>query len=589
MKHPAPSIILAILLAICLTSFSQGIWTPLNNLAPNLNSGVMLLLTDGTVITNTADDMDVYSTTWNKLTPDSTGSYVNGTWSTIAPMIDTRLYFASQVLQNGKVYVAGGEYGTGSGSAEIYDPLADTWTSIIVVDSSSIIYDGNSQLLPDGRVMQNVVIDDSIGYGIKNFIYDPVADTFSIGAMCLQNADEAPWVKLADNSILFEDFGDTLTERYIPALDLWIRDSSMPFILNDTFVWDNGPGLLLPNGKAFFIGSTGQTLTYTPSGDTTLGSWLATSSVPNGNSMTDGAAAMMADGHILCATSPAPNGYSNDSSFYSPTYFYDYNYITDSFVPVLSPDGFDALYGIVCYETNMLDLPDGTVLFSVQSLNQYYIYTPGNAPLAAGKPTINTVSQTGCDFMITGTLFNGISQGAAYGDDWQMATNYPIVRLIAYGKTYYARTTRWNSTGVQRGALPDTAYFTIPDSTLRSGNYALLLSANGISSDTFNIAFVQCRPAPPTGIADIYNTPVQLKANPNPANGQTELSFTTTAAGNYVIKLTDVCGKILLTQPGQAVPGNNLSTLQLTGIAKGIYMATFEMSGERGTTKIVVQ
>jgi hypothetical protein len=61
--------------------------------------------------------------------------------------------------------------------------------------------------------------------------------------------------------------------------------------------------------------------------------------------------------------------------------------------------------------------------------------------------------------MLTGTGFNGNSEGAVYGDDWQMNTNYPIVSLVdTGGKVYYARTFNWNSTGVMRGTLPDTVY-----------------------------------------------------------------------------------------------------------------------------------
>ncbi len=56
-----------------------GTWSTLNNLSIDFNAGVMLLLTDGTVITHTYTG-GTYGTYWNKLTPDSSGSYKNGTW-----------------------------------------------------------------------------------------------------------------------------------------------------------------------------------------------------------------------------------------------------------------------------------------------------------------------------------------------------------------------------------------------------------------------------------------------------------------------------------------------------------------------------
>lgn len=112
------------------TAASAAGWTPLAN-RPSVDSiQLMILMTDGSVMMHTFDDIQ----TWVKLTPDAKGSYVNGTWVTLGKMITPRLYFASQVLQNGKLWVMGGEY-TGpfqdanwGSQAEIYDPLRNTWS-----------------------------------------------------------------------------------------------------------------------------------------------------------------------------------------------------------------------------------------------------------------------------------------------------------------------------------------------------------------------------------------------------------------------------------------------------------------------------
>src|SRR5438045_948307 len=53
------------------TATQAGTWTPLVNQAPE-NLGVMMLLSDGTVAAN-----GFFDNTWYRLTPDSTGSYVN--------------------------------------------------------------------------------------------------------------------------------------------------------------------------------------------------------------------------------------------------------------------------------------------------------------------------------------------------------------------------------------------------------------------------------------------------------------------------------------------------------------------------------
>ena len=102
-----------------------GSWQPLTN-QPTFNASTMLLLTDGTVMCQESN-----RAAWWRLTPDEWGDYANGTWSALAPMIDPRLYYASAVLADGRVFVAGGEYSgvlqADWNRVEIYDPLADAW------------------------------------------------------------------------------------------------------------------------------------------------------------------------------------------------------------------------------------------------------------------------------------------------------------------------------------------------------------------------------------------------------------------------------------------------------------------------------
>ena len=122
---------------IALPIVTAGIWIPLLHQAPD-DIHLMLLLSDGTVMAKGfAGGGDGIGNAWYKLTPDANGNYVTGTWSTRAPMQDTRLYFSSQVLKDGKVFIAGGEYPRnvnngilGRATAEIYDPVTNSWTRI---------------------------------------------------------------------------------------------------------------------------------------------------------------------------------------------------------------------------------------------------------------------------------------------------------------------------------------------------------------------------------------------------------------------------------------------------------------------------
>jgi hypothetical protein len=124
------------LVALSSMAYAQGrspaSWTPLTSLPPGGSVINMLLLTDGSVITQSGDD----GQHWFKLTPDARGSYVNGTWTTLAPMSIPRIYFTTNVLQDGRVWLLGGEY-TGpyfdpniAPSGEIYDPIKNAWSPI---------------------------------------------------------------------------------------------------------------------------------------------------------------------------------------------------------------------------------------------------------------------------------------------------------------------------------------------------------------------------------------------------------------------------------------------------------------------------
>ena len=92
----------------------------------------MMVMTDGTVLIHEDN-----TGAWDKLTPSSTGSYVNGTWSAVASMPSgyQPLYYASQILPTGQLLVDGGEY-NGSNTevwttkGAIYNPITNTWASV---------------------------------------------------------------------------------------------------------------------------------------------------------------------------------------------------------------------------------------------------------------------------------------------------------------------------------------------------------------------------------------------------------------------------------------------------------------------------
>lgn len=582
---------LVMLTLICIgllntTIYAQGTWLQLNNVPPDYNNGVMLLLSDGTVICKTSSGSGSNGTVWDKLTPDSFGSYANGTWSTIAPMHNDRLYFSSQILMNGQVYVAGGEYGSGYGSAEIYEPLANTWTPVPQLTSGDTFFDACSEILPDGKVMQSNfnAAEDYKG----NYIYDKATNTFSHGPTCHSYYGEAEvtWIKLADSSILFVDFVSTTSERYIPSLNEWIEDATVPINIYDSVSNESGPGFLLPDGRAFLTGGGGVTAFYTPTGTTSPGTWVAGPMLPNGQGIPDGPGSMMVNGKILLVTSPIPYRNPTDTNYFpSPMSFYEFDYLTDSFTQIPSPFGGDTLTGAPFYD-HLLNLPDGTILFSEGWTKGYAIYVPDGSPLVSGQPTINTIIPENCDtYQITGMLFNGITEGSSYGDDWQMATNYPIVRLTTGTNVYYARTYNWNSTGVMTGSQADTTTFVLPPG-LPGGTYSLTVSANGNASAPTTFTYTPCTPA---GIAQTIPISSDMNVYPNPANTKTTVSFNSNNGGLYTMRFMNMIGQIITEESGTALPGTNNYTLHLNGTARGVYVVVIEQADQVNQVKVMVE
>src|SRR5580658_9861330 len=152
---------------------AQGTWTPLTHLPPT-NIDLMLLLPDGTVLA--ADgytDGYAVGSNWYRLTPDAKGSYINGTWTTVAAMHDSRLYDATDVLTNGRIFAAGGYFGSGSGSAEIYDPLLNTRT-MCSSGTGQQFSDAESVVLPDSTILIAPTIPNLYG---QTAVYDPATDT----------------------------------------------------------------------------------------------------------------------------------------------------------------------------------------------------------------------------------------------------------------------------------------------------------------------------------------------------------------------------------------------------------------------------
>jgi hypothetical protein len=84
------------------------------------------------------------------------------------------------------------------------------------------------------------------------------------------------------------------------------------------------------------------------------------------------------------------------------------------------------------YVGHLLVLPTGQILFTDFSTD-VEVYTPAGTYDSKWAPTISSVPgalSRGKTYTVAGTQLNGLSQGGSYGDDFQDATNFPLVRLV---------------------------------------------------------------------------------------------------------------------------------------------------------------
>src|ERR1700691_270897 len=486
-------------------------WTPLTNQPTFLDdvncagAANPLLLTDGTVMVQEGGCQQ-----WWRLTADASGSYANGMWSQLAtlPADYSPLYHSSAVLPDGRVIIEGGEYNffnaVWTALGAIYDPLANTWTPIapptffgdLLPPPPQTIGDAQSVVLADGTYMQaDCCSFQSALLDAKTLTWTPT------GAGKFDPNDEEGWNLLPNGKVLavdayvplppfsYEPTG-TNSELYNPRTGSWSSAGSTVVQLWDSGIacggeknaaLELGPAVLRPDGTVFYMGSDTCQLSAGPppvfaNGHTAIynsysGVWTPGPDFTGGNNIADGPASLEINGKVLMMASP---GFGDP-----PSTFFEWDgrdLYTVPGPPNAPIDG--SFFG------NMLMLPNGQILFTDFS-DDIELYTPKGgyqpewAPFVLGSPCFVWPSGS---YQIYGFRFNGMSQGAFYGDDVQAATNYPLVRItnLATGHVFYSRTHAHSSMAVASNDIVST-HFDVP-ADQEKGLSKLEVVANGIPS-----------------------------------------------------------------------------------------------------------
>jgi hypothetical protein len=160
----------------------------------------------------------------------------------------------------------------------------------------------------------------------------------------------------------------------------------------------------------------------------------------------------------------------------------------------------------------MLLLPTGEVLHSYRGRSSSLeLYSDGGVPNPAWAPRIDSLPTqlaSGHVYTVAGTQLNGLTEGSAFGDDYQTSTNYPLVQITddATGTVTYARTSGMTNRSTASGAA-SSATFTLP-AGIPSGAATLRVIANGIASTPVAVTVGTREPKPGCLVPKVTRKPL---------------------------------------------------------------------------------
>jgi hypothetical protein len=255
------------------------------------------------------------------------------TWTTTGSLNTKRQDFTATLLTNGKVLVVGGINFTninGSSvhiylsSAELYDPVAGTWTA------TGSLHNGRERhtatLLTNGKVLVTGGYNGGGSLFNSAELYDPATGTWTVTGS-LNTARENPTATLLPNGEVLVAGGDNFSfyltdaELYNPTNGTWTVTGSM------ASVHGAGTATLLPNGQVLVAGGTYGGIFFespvtTPSAELynpTNGTWM--SAAPMIDPRWNHIAVLLSNGQVLVAGGRIWTNYFSSAELYGSVGF----------------------------------------------------------------------------------------------------------------------------------------------------------------------------------------------------------------------------------------------------------------------------
>lgn len=245
-------------------------------------------------------------------------------WNNRSSMNSIRAGHASVAMSDGRLLVAGGwDYNSNLKTAEIYDPINDSWT--VVPEMSSEHYKGAGVLLNDGNVL--VIAGFTGAFNTEDCeLFDVTTNTWSSAGFLSQGRSYFTATKLNDGKVLVVGGFDgtnniSSCEIYDPALNSWSAAGELA--VGRSYHTAN----LLPDGKVIVTGgfnpNAGFQLNSTEIYDPALNTWSPGAPMISGRDYH--AASVLNDGRLLVTGGRFFNGSTNyayngiwDTEIYNP-------------------------------------------------------------------------------------------------------------------------------------------------------------------------------------------------------------------------------------------------------------------------------